>query len=74
MLSAMHMRNAICTLVLGAFIASVSWLLDWLAPVLGLSVFVIFCVVTFAIMVSCGYLFDYLTAHPSSGERNRTRQ
>lgn len=49
-----------------AFIAGLSWLLRWLHADLGLGYFLIFCIVTFGIMVACGYLVDYLSAGPAS--------
>jgi hypothetical protein len=68
------MKNAIVTLITVAVISALSWVLHWAAPVLGLSNFVVFCVVAFVIMVSCGYLYDYLKARPSSDEHTRSQQ
>jgi hypothetical protein len=61
------MKNAVV-------ISALSWGLHWLAPVLGLSNFVVFCIVTFVIMVSCGYLFDYLMARRAADERTRSQR
>ena len=55
-----HARNAICTAITVAVISALSWGLHVLAGELGLSNFLIFCVLAFAAMVTAGYAFDYL--------------
>lgn len=71
----MHARNAICTAITVAFISALSWGLHALGPVLGVPGFLIFCVVTFAIMVSCGYAWDrYGSAPLSAGATSNYRQ
>lgn len=52
-------RNAICTAILVAFIAALSWALGLLHRSVDLSSFMIFGAVTFALMVIAGYAFDY---------------
>jgi hypothetical protein len=63
----MHMRNAICTAILVAFISALSWALGLLSRSIEFSSFMIFGVVTVAIMVTAGYAWDYY-------ERRRSRQ
>ena len=60
---------AILFSLMTAFIVGVSWLLGWLGAVLGLSGFLVFCVMTFVVMVSCGYLYDYLSAGARANDR-----
>jgi hypothetical protein len=59
MVLAMHMRNAICLSLLAAFVAGLSWVLGLLSKSMEFSSFMIFCVVTFALMVTAGYAYDY---------------
>lgn len=60
---AVHMRNAILFLLLTAFIVGLNFALHSLASAIGLSGFVIFCLATFALMVTAGYAFDYWQRH-----------
>jgi hypothetical protein len=61
----MHTRNAICTLILVAWIAAASWALNALSRSMEFSDFMILGVATIAIMVSCGFAWDYYEARRS---------
>jgi hypothetical protein len=55
---AMHVRNTICLVILGVFVYSLSWALALLSKGMEFSSFMIFGVVTIAIMVSLGFAWD----------------
>jgi hypothetical protein len=64
---AMLMRNVICSLALAAFVAGLEYGLRALSHSMEFSSFMIFCIVTFAIMVSLGFLYD-------AAARNRSQR
>jgi hypothetical protein len=55
---AMHTRNVICSVVLAAFVATLGWALRLLSKSMEFSSFMIFGIVTIAIMVSLGFAWD----------------
>ncbi len=59
MLSAMFMRNLICSLLLAAFVAALGYGLRQISHAVEFSNFMIFGVIGIALMISCGYAFDY---------------
>lgn len=65
----MHVRNAILIAILVAFIAALCWGLGLLASSMEFSSFMIFCAVTFAVMVSCGYAWDWYAARRTNPPR-----
>src|ERR1700675_4403789 len=70
MVLAMHMRNLICSLLLAAFVAALGYGLRALSHSMEFSSFMIFGVVTVAIMVSCGFAWDWLTGIPGTNHRH----
>lgn len=54
----MTLRNAVCSIILGAFVYGLSWLLGLLSKAMPFGFFMIFGVVTIAIMISSGYAYD----------------
>jgi hypothetical protein len=59
----MNTRNAILFLLLAAFMSGLGWSLHSLANTRSLSSFVIFCVMTFAVMAAAVYAVDHLQGH-----------
>ena len=55
----MNMRNAICLALLIAFIAGANWALTLLSKNMEFSSFMVFGAVTVAIMVLCGFAWDW---------------
>ena len=54
----MFMRNLICSLALAAFVAALGYGLRQLSHSIEFSSFMLFCVVTFAIMVTAAFAWD----------------
>jgi uncharacterized membrane protein YphA (DoxX/SURF4 family) len=55
-----HAGPAICFTLMTAFIVGLSWGLGWLQRHMAFESYMIFAVVTFAIMVACGFAVDRL--------------
>jgi hypothetical protein len=66
----MNIRNAILFTLMTAFIAGLNWLLRGLSHAMEWSSFILFGVVTIALMVSGGYAWDWLTGGPRASHRD----
>jgi hypothetical protein len=60
----MNTRNTILILLLIAFVSGLSWSLHSLANTRSLSSFVVFCVMTFAVMAAGAYAVDRTQDRP----------
>ncbi|SIO53843.1 hypothetical protein SAMN05443247_07627 [Bradyrhizobium erythrophlei] len=61
----MHMRNAICLSILAAFVAALGYGLRQLSHAMDFSSFMLFGVVTIAVMVGLGFAWDRHVARRS---------
>jgi len=66
--ASLQQTPAILFTAMTAFVVGFSWLLHWLAVVMGLSGFMVFCVLTFVVMASCGFAWD---RHEARSARRR---